>query len=160
MSKMNAPIGELKVFRIGFLVVVLIAMTLTIGCGKKMPTLGEVDGILTLNGKPLDEVQIEFLPDPEKENFAQAATALTDTQGQFKLKFRGAKEKFGTSVGSNRVVLHDFKAMNSRDNPMPPRFPNEYTMAASTPISIDVVAGKQTINIEIAKFPAKQSGKK
>ena len=147
--------GELSVFRFAFLIVATVGLGTTIGCGKKMPTLGEVEGTLSLNGKPLDEVQIEFLPDPEKENFAQASTALTDAQGKFNLSFNGAKNKFGTSVGVNRVIVHDFKAMNSRDNPMQPRFPGEYTLAASTPISIDVVVGKQTIDIEIAKFPLK-----
>jgi hypothetical protein len=132
---------------------ILSALLITsVGCGKKLPALGEVSGTLSLNGKPLDEVQVEFLPDPEKGNMAQPSKAETDKDGRFVLVFSGAVEKNGVPVGWNRVVLQDFKAMNSRENPMEPRFGSNFTTAFETPIKLEVKEGKQEFKIELRDY--------
>lgn len=130
----------------------LTALVLATGCGRKLPDLGEVTGQLSLDGKPLDEVQVEFFPDPEKGNPAQSSAAETDQAGQFMLVFTGGGGKRGVPVGWNRVVLQDFKAMNSRDNPIGPRFGPEFSTAFETPIRLEVKQGKQVLNIELRDF--------
>jgi hypothetical protein len=130
----------------------LLFLATTSGCGKKTPPLGEVSGVLSLNGKPLEEVQVEFLPDPEKGNMAQPSRAETDKEGRFSLVFSGAIDKLGVPVGWNRVVLQDFKAMNSRENPMEPRFGANFTTAFETPIKLEVKEGKQEFKIELRDY--------
>ncbi|HEY2786676.1 MAG TPA: hypothetical protein VGJ05_17060, partial [Fimbriiglobus sp.] len=84
--------------------VLLLAVTLALvgaGCSRG-PTLAPVSGTVTLNGKPLANVQVEFWP----EGSAPRSVGMTDQQGRFTLTTDG-EGKPGAVVGSHKVVLHD-----------------------------------------------------
>lgn len=63
--------------------------------------MAEVEGTLTLEGQPLDGIQVEFLPEDGPRSIGK-----TDAQGHFTLMSDDGKRK-GAAVGGHRVVLKD-----------------------------------------------------
>ncbi len=133
--------------------VVLLLVSVLAGCSKKIPELGLVNGAVTLNGKKLDGIRVEFLPDPEKGNMAESSFGESDAEGNFSLSFSGKDNTPGAAVGQHRVVLWDYVAMNTRDaDAMPSRISDKFNLAARTPILLEVKPGQQTIDIELDKY--------
>lgn len=120
-----------------------ISLLLVAGCGKgeKIPPLAEVQGTLVdEDGNALKDVEVVFLPDPEKEVFGKPAYGVTDASGKFVLHYNKDRNKPGTAIGTNRVVLKDILAMRtSRDpEPVPRRFHKKYLNAKSTDLTFEV----------------------
>src|SRR5262245_34539488 len=82
-------------------VVLMLALT---GCNRA-PTLefAEVEGKVTLNGRPLHGVLVRFYPVSDSKEQLPYATGVTDATGYFTL--RHGKDKPGALVGTNRVVV-------------------------------------------------------
>jgi hypothetical protein len=120
------------------------------GCDRG-PQLARVTGVVTLGGVPLDEIRVEFMPDPETGNVAATSTAETDAEGRFTLVYPGTGEP-GAAVGMHRVVLWDFKSINSRDNPIAPRISDQFNVASKTPIHQEVKPGEQVIELKLEAY--------
>src|SRR5262245_49154394 len=76
-------------------------MTLAPGCNKS-PTLVPVSGRVTLDGKPVKEMMVNFLPIGDTQG--SGAIAHTDSDGQFTLlDMRG---EAGVHVGDYKVSLY------------------------------------------------------
>lgn len=125
------------------------AITL-IGCGPRMPQLAEVEGTVSKGGKNLDDVDVQFLPDPERDNKSPMSSGITDNNGRYVQKYL-ENGKDGAAVGWHRVILIDNRVYD-RDNPQPSRFDYKFNLAASTPIKVEVKPGKQTIDINIDDY--------
>jgi hypothetical protein len=67
-----------------------------------------VEGVVTRDGKPLANVEVVFLPDPELGSKGPRAAALTDKDGHYHL--RSDKGQDGAVVGKYRVLLIDNSA--------------------------------------------------
>jgi hypothetical protein len=143
------------------------ALIFLAGCGQQ-PS-GEITGVVTLDGQPMPDIEVRFLPDPEKGTTGRHAAARTDVQGRYRL----VVDKVGRDtvpVGFHRVCLYDLLADDPygsgatrvrepagvplSEQPLPQRhrsrIPLEYITADSTPLrNIEVKAGSQTINLEI-----------
>lgn len=121
-----------------------------VGCGKP-PQLAEVEGTISFGGKLLDDVDVQFLPDPEKDNLAQISTGITDIDGRFVVRYLN-NGKPGAAVGWHRIVLLDNKVYD-RENPQPSRFDSRFNLAATTPIHVEVKPGKQNLEIDLVDYP-------
>src|SRR4051812_532808 len=91
-------------------VAVLVAATM--GCDGKSYREAEVDGVLLIQGKPGDKVQIQFFPDADRQTSGPAAMSRTDDQGHFELQIiepNASTSRPGAVVGWNRVVLSDMQ---------------------------------------------------
>jgi hypothetical protein len=67
-----------------------------------------VEGTVTLDGAPLPDVEVVFVPDPARGNTGNNASAVTDAQGRYRL--RSPKEgRDGAAVGAHRVVVTDLR---------------------------------------------------
>ena len=120
-----------------------------IGCSGKSVEIVEVEGTVTQNGQPLDQVKIMFSPDHEKGPPGQTSQAITDENGKYRLKYKDGK--LGAEVGWHIVNALDIKAENSRDNPIPNRVGAKYATPATSDLSFEVKSGgPQTINFELA----------
>jgi hypothetical protein len=136
----------------------------------------DVEGVVTLDGKPLPEVEVQFLPDPDKGNAGPSSSAYTDAKGHFKLHCEQAKRD-GAVVGTHRVRVIDITSVTTPANlpgmtppgPLaapagqlgtakpagqgepakPSRVPAAYTNAADTPIRQVLRPGKQTIDLQL-----------
>jgi hypothetical protein len=141
------------------------------GCSRG-PEFAEVEGVVTLDGKPLDSVEVLFLPDPEKGNTGPHAKAYTDAQGRYKLRCEKA-DKGGTVLGPHRVCLIDLTAVTMPLTGMRPppavraqlsdvlpaapapakpkavRVPTAYGNPAQTPLHVEVKSGRQEFNFDI-----------
>jgi hypothetical protein len=125
------------------------------GCGRGI-SMAEVEGVVTLNGKPVEKIQVEFWPSKE----GPRSIGVTDSEGRYKLKTDDGTQP-GAAVGKHSVVLHDvgifgdkFLGRGAEDvdisNGQKPRISSEYCDAARTTLQKEVVAGqKNQIDLQV-----------
>jgi hypothetical protein len=118
-----------------------------------------VQGTLKLNGAPLSDVEVYFVPDGEKGTRGPRAAAVTDPEGHFHLDL-GALGR-GALVGHHRVVLVDRLALNPVPDdrvdrpgarprgPQPSRIPAKYNAATTTPLCVEVRVEPQAVDLDI-----------
>jgi hypothetical protein len=125
------------------------------GCSSGS-SVTEVEGTVTLNGKPLDNVRVEFLPDPEAKTSGPRSTGVTDAGGRFKLTCEN--ERSGAVVGTHRVTLTDLKQWEGltakredANKPLKPsRLPERYTDVVKTPFrGVEVKPGGPPVKLEV-----------
>lgn len=85
------------------MLVCLSSVLLLSGCGPSGPQVAEVSGIVTLKGKPLELVTVEFWPVADG---GKRSHGKTDKEGKFTLKTDDGLQT-GASVGSHKVLLRD-----------------------------------------------------
>jgi hypothetical protein len=146
-----------------------IATLLLVGvlaCGCSNRKFGEVEGTITLDGKPLDEAEVTFVPDSLKGNTGNNASAITDEQGRYRLRTERDRAD-GAILGPHRVIIVDLPVIPDLSHiggaaPMPVgqvakagkpkarRFPARYESLEQTPLkAIEVKAGKQTLDFDV-----------
>jgi hypothetical protein len=141
-----------------------IALTPLLGCGRDSPP-ATVEGTLRLDGKPLDNCLITFLPEPGQGAKQPHSSGLTDKNGSFRLRRDDQKE--GAATGWHRVTVQDMSVSTGvirRDHgkvdeemdentPPPPvrrsRVPQQYMSPRDTPLRKEVKAGHQVIELDI-----------
>ena len=99
-------------------IVILLAMFITIpmaGCGGGVPT-AKVEGVVTLDGKPLSEIRVLFQPDNKSaESAGMGSFGLTDSNGKFVLKLSDSQNE-GAVVGNHTVTLADKLSEDVKDS--------------------------------------------
>jgi hypothetical protein len=128
------------------------------GCNSG-PVLGQVEGTLKLDGKPLGGVQVMFSPVVDISTDGRMSSAITDEQGHYVLSFDDRKHpRTGAIVGKHKVVLVDVAWEDARDNPNrgPRRIREEFASFAATPLEFEVRPGRQTIPIDISSVNAQR----
>jgi hypothetical protein len=163
-------------YRLPCLALGLLLAVPTTGCQSEQP-YGVVEGVVTLDGKPLTRIEVAFLPDPEKGTKGPRSVALTDENGHYRIASDAGRA--GAPVGFHRVCITDMvarergpgpaiappeedskggpvgtKAPTEKNQPHLPtkkgRFPAVYTTALETPLrDIEVKEGSQVINLEL-----------
>ncbi len=131
----------------------LLAGLLTlVGCNSSVET-GVVTGVVTKSGKPLEQVMVYFMPDPEKETKGAHSTAITDDQGRYELMYYGENHGPGAAIGWHRVTLEDMIPENFRGAGAPPRsrVPEKMSKPWQTPLNFEVKAGEQEIPIDVGQ---------
>ncbi len=123
------------------------------GCSRSVP-LGQVEGTVRLDGQPIGQVMVVFVP--EDKNLPQSM-GVTDDLGRFKLRCNNGRA--GAAVGQNRVTLVDAataavpkgreEAPPDPSQIPPSRIPTVYNRATQTPLRQTVAAGSQTMTIDI-----------
>lgn len=97
---------------------VLCLTVLFTGCGggpDDAPDLAPVSGTVKLDGQPLADVVVTFIPES-----GPAATGKTDTQGNFTLSTKGSND--GAVIGNHKVAV---TPATSADIPPAGADPNE-----------------------------------
>lgn len=76
--------------------------TITAGCGDASgPRLAPVEGAVTLNGKPLEEATVSFVPDPSNREVTPGL-GVSGEDGTFKVQHNG---RFGLALGKYKVLI-------------------------------------------------------
>jgi hypothetical protein len=126
--------------------------------------LGEVEGTVTLDKKPLGGVFVQFVPEAEKAGAAIPSTATSDVAGRFVLTWdKGGLP--GAAVGKHRVLVTDPNAGGGDPNEdalnpsaskgkvratsRNPPIPQAYSELRATPLRLEVRAGKQVIELPL-----------
>jgi hypothetical protein len=124
-----------------------------------------VEGTVTVNGTPLAGVLVEFVP--EREESLPTSNGLTDANGHYKMKC-GLKN--GAYISKHRVVIHIGRSAG-RGPEAPPdaggapqpkaapktnpvlAVPDQYKIAATSPLTVDVTADRHTYDLDLGKKP-------
>jgi hypothetical protein len=127
------------------------------GCANR-PKMAEVKGKVTLKGKALDQIMVEFVPDALN---GQRSTGMTDAAGQYTLVCDDQRP--GAIVGPHRVLLHDLgvydgkflgrklEFVGTKDGPKlkPSRISGQYADTAHTPLKKQVKDESNVIDLEL-----------
>lgn len=124
----------------------LLAVVCLVGCSRDIER-SAVSGVVTLDGKPLPEVMVVFMPDPSSGTPGQRSMAYTDADGRYTVQTD--RDEAGASVGTHRVSLFDPRVLDDKD-PKPSRIPAKYSDALRTPLQpVQVGRGSQTYDIDL-----------
>jgi hypothetical protein len=104
------------------------------GPGKDVPKLGTVTGVVTLDGEPLENAMVQFVPD-----HARMSGGKTDAQGKYELNFNERLK--GAAIGKHKVRI-------TVGSPMEPqKIPAKYNV--QTELTAEVKEGPNTINFDL-----------
>jgi hypothetical protein len=115
------------------------------GCsGSNLPPLGQVGGVVTLDGQPLTKGQVQFVPDSSKGTKGRMAVGLIGSDGRFKLT--AFKPGDGALVGFHKVAIiceEEMPAFDPKSPPPPPKslIPVRYTDANTSGFTTEVKSG-------------------
>ncbi len=147
----------------GLLGILLLGMT---GCGGDGVSYYEVRGTVRHNGVPLDKIQVDFYPASK----GQPSVAITNIEGNYVLQ--GPRGIVGAAVGKHQVVLRDTTlwgttigrfnegkdlSLDKDGKRIVNRIPKSKEKGKdlgdiqATPLELEVVSGKNTIDIELSK---------
>ena len=130
------------------------------GCKAAPPPIVAVEGVVRLDGRPLNKATVRFIPlidyGPE-----YVGVGVTDEAGHFKLTCKGQP---GACAGENLVLVMEsdippqlqsenaqaelaryFQSLGGR--PLPPRYAN----LAESPLKADVKAGQKEYDFDLAR---------
>ena len=123
------------------------------GCNSNSGNMGTVEGVVTLDGKPLDQVTIAFYP-----TNGRGSLGFTDADGRYSLVYTSSKD--GALIGPHKVTISTATegpdqysspgAPEARKETMPARYLDKKT----TDLTANVESGKNTIdfNLKSADF--------
>jgi hypothetical protein len=136
------------------------------GGGKPWAVNDQVEGTVKLDGAPLANVFVQFVPDVDPKVQAPTATGTTDDKGKFKLAFDDQKP--GAVVGKNVVVVVrgrtagggvDDRDPQGRQAASGAAIPQAYSLAAKTPLSVEVTADRHTYDLTLSRNPGSRPKK-
>jgi hypothetical protein len=139
--------------RFSVVVLCLLCSVVLAGCksGPDLPPTVPVEGVLTLDGKPVAEATIIFIADQGVYN----ATGTTDTEGRFEMS--AFQEKKGVVVGSYKVEMNKTIVEprpggreGESDVNLKLGLPKRYNTFTTSGITINVTdAGQQDLKFEL-----------
>jgi hypothetical protein len=109
------------------------------GCGGDSVSLGEVTGVVTVDGQPAEGLEIRFNPAGDAGG---TSLGYTKAGGTYELFYGGGGK--GAVLGSHTVTV---VAAETDGGGAPVRIPARYNEQSE--LKFDVKAGKNTYNIEI-----------
>lgn len=112
-----------------------------VGCAQSGPDIASVEGTVTMDGQPLADVTVVFIP----EN-GRPAGATTDAQGKYVLTF--TEGRTGAIPGKNKVTISSLRDSGEGPDgkPIPARpetIPMKYN--SQTTLEFNVEPGKKNI---------------
>ncbi|MCA9047644.1 MAG: carboxypeptidase regulatory-like domain-containing protein [Planctomycetaceae bacterium] len=128
----------------------LILSVILFGCGSSGPEIASVEGTVTLDGQPLANASVVFVPEG-----GRPAGASTDAQGKYVLNF--SEDRQGAIPGKNVVRISTARGETTDDNGQmvpgsPETIPAKYN--AQTTLEFNVEPGK----VNTADFTLESEG--
>ena len=132
------------------------ALLLAAGCGKTTTFNDKVEGNVTIDGAPLAQVLVRFLPEADAGATVPESSGFTDQNGHFQLTHD--RQKPGAAVGKHRVIVLQGRGGVNPDDPQAPpvppppgpKVPPVYTLAGKTPLLVDVTAGRHDYDLSVS----------
>ncbi len=141
----------------------------SVGCGQSGPAVEYVQGVVTLDGAPLEGATVFFSP---KGSAGKGAAGKTQPDGSFTLNTQGAKPGAGTAVGDysvtvSKVEMPEFPNISEDD----PRYgtaehdrlqqeasrakpkaivPEKYNSSETSPFTAKVESGSNTFTFDVS----------
>lgn len=122
----------------------LVALLWLTGCGGP-DNIGQVSGVVKLNGEPLSGARVEFTP----KAGGRPSSGITDDSGTYRLSY--TREVNGGEIGEHSVRITTFTSGDPDAEPpkaaVPEKVPAEYN--ASTKLEAKIEAGSNTVNFDL-----------
>lgn len=117
---------------------------LVTGCsGSKYPPLGKVHGVVTLDGKPLADVMVNFQPVAP----GRSSIGITNVEGRYELSF--TESALGAVVGTHDVTFsQDPDAVAAQQ---PRNAPLKMPSYLAQKVSVDVQPGVNEFDFELSR---------
>ena len=145
-------------------VFILATISLIVGCGKSLPQIVPVSGVVTLDGKPLYHAEVRFIPVEQGLDGNMVGAAVTDQDGKYTLRLPGRETPGSCAVecavtinegpmpaeireGPNEQVLGASFRSSLTNRPIP----KIYTRMADTPLRIKVTAEQTDYPLELTR---------
>ncbi len=120
----------------------LVGLLAVAGCGNAgRPTLGQVHGRVTLDGKPLVDAKVIF---KSQEAKVRESWAFTDANGEYSLNY--LRDIMGGTIGLNSVRIFKPRA-GARGEMLPEKY------NATTTLSADVKRGNNEFDFDLTSNP-------
>lgn len=155
--------------RVGFLL--LLSATAVWGCGRAGPPVAYVEGVVLLDGKPIEGATVGFSPGAR----GRPAIGCTDEAGRFELTSTGGgRPAAGAAVGDYGVVIskqvveaavrepsagesdrppESWPGADPSRSPLPPRVihvvPEAYGDVATSGLAVEVKPGSNAFQFEL-----------
>jgi len=106
-------------------VLLLMAISILSGCGGETyaPELGSVTGKVTMEGKPLADATVTFIPAD-----GPPSAAITDASGTYRLKFKNGAD--GALPGKHTVTISTDKDGSGAAETVPAKYNKNTTLTA------------------------------
>jgi len=117
--------------------IALIAAVFLAGCGRPEVELASVTGTVTLDGKPLGNAFVQFVPSLG----GRAAGGATDETGHYELDY-SAQDK-GALVGTAKVLISTGDPESGRKEMVPPKYNRK------TELTAEVGPGANVLNFDL-----------
>lgn len=150
--------------RLGFarLGLLLTAVMLAGGCRPAGPDVQFVEGVVVLDGRPLADAMVRFMPAKQQ---GISATGMTDGQGVFRLSAtQGQRYGGGTVEGTYIVTVSKLEPKRAGeipvdgspapDVPMREVVPKMFTDTATSPLRAAVAAGRNSFRFDVSETPS------
>lgn len=126
---------------------ILLTLCLFSGCGSKGPKIVPVSGKVTLDGKPLPNGHIRFIPTGDRPAYGEI-----QSDGSFRLE---TDDKVGCAVGTHKVTV-DAQAVTGTEatgETARQLTPIRYSSAETTEITVTIDGPRDDVLIELTTKP-------
>ncbi len=142
---------------------VLLAALFAVGCAKTPPEFVGVEGQVLLDGKPLPNADVQFVPMVKGFGAEVIAMGTTDENGKFKLTSGG---RDGAAVGENHVTVSEaslpekFRSQSGEAQMAASKYlaslknrpiPNRYANLAQSPLRVEVKPDQKEYKLELSR---------
>ena len=133
------------------------------GCGPQFPEVIQAGGAVSINGEPLPNAVVKFIPLSEGLDGTHVAFGTTDDDGKFKLELRTGP---GVYSGKCVVIVQDPDAPDAaraltgeaagewkkfKESLANRPIPKKYKSVALSPLNFEVGADKTEFNIDLER---------
>ena len=127
-----------------FICILIFAIASQTGCGPAGPQIAAVEGLVTLDGKPVPNIDVIFKPQtiPGRNSVGQ-----TLEDGTYRLIYN--TETIGALVDKHKIEVYYTEPSNNKAGmSIPAKYQGE-----NTELSFDVKSGNNVINLELKSEP-------
>jgi hypothetical protein len=137
------------------------------GCARVPPPVTGAEGTVLLDGKPLPQAQVEFVPELRNFGAEMDSLAMTDDQGHFRLTCT-YKEQPGAVVGKHHVLVTEpptpaeYRSQDERTQAKLAQYlaglknrpiPEAYATLGKTPLVVEVKPGQSVYDLQLTRGP-------
>lgn len=119
------------------------------GCPASNDGIGTVEGVITLDGEPVDQASVMFFPQS-----GRASIGTTDDTGHYKLLYTRSAD--GAVIGKHKVTIStevkensDYGTEEVATAARKEIIPKKYLDRRKTELTATVTGGKNTINFDL-----------
>lgn len=115
------------------------------GCGGSDENLGEVYGVVKLDGQPLPDATVQFQP----QGGGSPSAARTDSSGNYTLRF--SRDAEGAVIGTHTVRITTYQAGDPDADPPKTKVAEKVpvTYNRNTELTKEVTSGSNEINFDL-----------